>query len=135
MSIVSLAHGQVPNPQKAPGALKAERCGPGTCTITVNVLNCNEPSGVRIDKPLVRFDDSALIVWKIDSAGQAFEEIGVRIAGDDPSEPVFQIQPASLPNEFRILNRNSVMGEFDYRYTLQIKGCKPIEGWIRNVAL
>ena len=31
-------------------------------------------------------------------------------------------------------NRNSIMGDFLYVYTLTVQGCRPVKGWIRNVA-
>jgi hypothetical protein len=47
----------------------------------------------------------------------------------------FQARPAATSNEARMFNRNSIMGEFVYRCTIHVRGCPPLQAWIRNVAL
>ena len=135
LTMSAAASAQPITAEKAPANLKGDRCGPAQCTIVVSVTECNKPGGVRIDKPLVRFDDSGWITWKIDTPGFAFADAAVWIEGDDPSDTVFEQQTKTAPNEVKLRNRNHVMGEFDFRYTLQVQGCVPVQAWIRNVAL
>jgi hypothetical protein len=87
---------------------------------------------VLVDRPLVEAHDVALLRWSITTPGQGFDTPAVRV---DAPEGEFEVRPAATPNELRMFNRNSIMGEFLYTYTLHVRGCPPLQAWIRNVAL
>jgi hypothetical protein len=87
---------------------------------------------VRVDRPLVEAHDVALLRWSMATPGQVFDEPAVRV---DAPDGEFELRPSATPDEVRMFNRNSIMGEFLYPYTLHVRGCPPLQAWVRNVAL
>lgn len=116
--------------QPPPGTA-AYKCPRELCEIRVEADDCMA-RGVRVDRPLVEAHDVALLRWSITADGQVFDDPAVRI---DAPEGEFEARPAATPNEARMFDRNSIMGEFLYPYTLHVRGCPPLQAWIRNVAL
>jgi hypothetical protein len=116
---------------KPPPGTAAYKCPSELCEIQVDASDC-KTRGVRVDRPLVEAHDLALLRWSINPPGLSLDDPAIRI---DAPEGEFEARPAATPNEIRMFNRNSIMGEFLYTYTLHVRGCPPLQAWIRNVAI
>jgi len=116
---------------KPPPGTAAYKCPRELCEIKVDAGDCRTRE-VRVDRPLVEAHDVALLRWSITTPGLVLDEPAIRI---DAPEGEFEARPAAAPNELVLFNRNSIMGEFVYSYTLHVRGCPPLQAWIRNVAL
>jgi hypothetical protein len=122
--------------QAAPGAAPppgtaAYKCPRELCEIKVDASAC-KTGGVRVDRPLVEAHDVTLLRWSITPPGQGFDTPAVRV---DAPDGEFEVRPSATPDELRMFNRNSIMGEFLYPYTLHVRGCPPLQAWVRNVAI
>jgi hypothetical protein len=113
-----------------PGTV-AYKCPSELCEIKVDASAC-KTGGLRVDRPLVEAHDVALLRWSISTPGQAFDDPPLRI---DAPDGEFEARPSTAPDEVRLFNRNSIMGEYLYRYTVHVRSCPPLQAWIRNVAL
>ncbi len=118
-------------PPPPPGTA-THRCGADVCAIRVEVTDCSSAGGIRLDRPVVEARDVARLQWNLVTPGFSFAVPALRI---DAPDGEFEAQPADAPNQLQLHNRNSIMGEFLYVYTLTVQGCRPVKGWIRNVAL
>jgi hypothetical protein len=131
MNGAPLAGAQGQPAAKPPPGTAAYKCPRELCEIKVEADDC-KTRGVRVDRPLVEAHDVALLRWTITPPGLSLDEPALRI---EAPEGEFEARPATTPNEIRMFNRNSIMGDFIYAYTLHVRGCPPLQGWIRNVAL
>jgi hypothetical protein len=113
-----------PNP---PPGLAAAPCTPGVCTIQVFVDNCSATGGIRLDKPLVEATEAVNMRWEIVTPGFVFDTKGIEF---DPPNPQFEARNSPQPNEFRIHNRKSQVG--DFYYFVNVRGCARHDPWVRN---
>jgi len=131
MPVVPRAVAQtVPAAQPPPGTA-VYKCPSELCEIKVDADACTAGS-VRVDRPLVVAHDVTLLRRSMTASGHGLDEPGVRV---DAPGGEFEVRSAATPNEARLFNRNSIMGEFLYRCSLQVRGCPPLQAWIGNVAL
>lgn len=114
-----------------PPGTAAYKCPRELCEIKVDASAC-KTGGVRVDRPLVEAHDVTLLRWSITPPGEGFDTPAVRV---DAPEGEFEVRPSTTPDEVRVFNRNSIMGEFLYPYTLHVRGCPPLQARLRNVAL
>jgi hypothetical protein len=125
---VSGACGQATSPSGPPAGLVAAHCTPGNCEIRVTVDNCNALGGIKVDKPLVDVTQSVNMRWTIVTPGFVFAPNGIQF---DPTNPQFEPRNNPQPNAFHIHNKKSLPG--DYYYSVNVKGCLPLDPWVRNL--
>lgn len=131
MPVALIARAQ-PMPAAAPPpGTAAYKCPRELCEIKVDASAC-KAGGVRVDRPLVEAHDVVLLRWSMAPPGSVFDDPAVRI---DAPDGEFEARPSTTPDEVLMFNRNSIMGEFLYPYTVHVRGCPPLQAWIRNVAL
>ena len=106
---------------------QARPCTPGNCTITVTVTACNQPGGISVDAPLVEVSKAVNMRWVIVPSRFAFAANGIQL---DPPHPQFRVQNSPRPNEFRLHNAKTQVG--DYHYLVNVEGCLPLDPLIRN---
>ncbi len=103
-------------------------CNPGTCTLTITVNgDCKQPGSISIDKPFVSTSAAVNMRWTIATPGHEFTTDGIRF---DPPNPQFEVKNSPKPNEFHIHNKKSKDG--DFYYFVNLKGCLPLDPWVRN---
>jgi hypothetical protein len=118
---------QPTRPPAPPPGLAAAPCTPGVCTIQVFVDRCNAADGIRLDKPLIEVTSAVNMRWEIVTPGFVFDANGIQF---EPPNAQFDVQHSPRPNEFRIHNRKSQLG--DFYYFVNVKGCVRHDPWIRN---
>jgi hypothetical protein len=114
------------HPSPPPGLIAAP-CTPGVCTIQVFVERCNAADGIRLDKPLVEATEAVNMRWEIVTPGFVFDDNGIQF---DPPHAQFDVRNSPRPNEFRIHNRKTQVG--DFYYFVNVKGCVRHDPWVRN---
>ncbi len=117
---------QLGTPKGAPIDLKPEKCPPGQCDIEVRVEgNCK----ITVNPELAEVaDQDNLMRWVIKSEGYVFDKDGIEFSFFSP----FKTLKSSDPKIFRVLNKNDWSGQKDFKYEVRIKGCKPLDPWVRN---
>lgn len=115
-------------PKIAPPGLVPSTCPPGLCVIQVFVDSCTATDGIRVDKPLVSAGAAVNMRWEIVTSGFVFAADGIVF---DPPNPQFAPQNNPTPGEFRMHNSKSQTG--DYKYTVNVQGCTPLDPWVRNL--
>lgn len=109
-----------------PRDLKPEKCPPGQCDIEVRIeSNCK----ITVKPELAEVaDQDNLMRWVIKSEGYVFDNDGIKFSFFAP----FKTLNSSDPKVFRVLNKNDWSGQRDFKYEVRIKGCKPLDPWVRN---
>lgn len=110
-----------------PKDLKPEKCPPGQCDIEVRIeSNCK----ITVKPELAEVaDQDNLMRWVIKSEGYVFDKDGIEFSFFSP----FKTLKSSDPKVFRVLNKNDWSGQTDFKYEVRIKGCKPLDPWVRNI--
>jgi hypothetical protein len=113
-----------------PKDLKPQRCPPGQCDIEVSIVgNCRDPGSIIVKPELAEVaDQDNLMRWVIVTKGYEFDRDGI----DFPLLSPFKVLHSHESNVFRVLNRNDWSGQKDFKYDVNVKGCRRLDPWVRN---
>lgn len=123
--VVGGALAQTPRP---PPSYPPTPCNQGVCTIKVTVRDCQAEGGIVVDKDFVSMNRANNMRWEIVTPGFEFDASnGIQF---DPPNPQFEPMNSPQPNQFRLHNRKSALG--DFYYFINVKGCRQMDPWVRN---
>jgi hypothetical protein len=119
---------ELPSP---PRSLHVHECSPGRCTITVTVRDpCELPGNVQVDKELVEAREAVNMVWVLNDTRYEFNPGGIFFV---PVSDQFQIQQgASSKHRIVVHNKKTDTSTTDHYYLVSVKGCWPLDPWVRN---
>ncbi len=115
-----------------PPHLSPVKCTEGNCKITIDVRDCATPGGIVLDKAFVDVDRPVNMFWEIRTEGYEFAEHGILFVQENAPKDQQQFEPKSIGGgkTFKVHNKKTAPG--DYYYFVLIKGCAPLDPWVRN---